>query len=86
MIASGTLPGIYAFQGDNTIKFWRYETSLNSWTDAPADNVKIQKGGALTYDGTYIYGFQGRTKLFYRYTDRRPRLLDGARLARRQQR
>jgi uncharacterized repeat protein (TIGR01451 family) len=65
--SGGALPGIYAFQGGTT-SFWRYGTLANSWAAKAATANNIKKGGALAYDGTYIYGFRGdRQKTFYRY-------------------
>ena len=37
VIASGTLPGIYAFQGDNTKQVLALRDRPQSWTDVPAD-------------------------------------------------
>jgi uncharacterized repeat protein (TIGR01451 family) len=68
VVSGGALPGVYAFRGGTTV-FWRYGPLSANWATraSTADNVK--KGGALTYDGTYIYGFRGdRKKTFYRFT------------------
>ena len=47
---------VYAFKGNNTKTFWRYDVAANSWTalaDAPQN---VGAGGALAYDGNnYIY-------------------------------
>ncbi|MFN8498613.1 MAG: SdrD B-like domain-containing protein [Anaerolineae bacterium] len=68
--SSGTLPGLYAFQGNNKNPFWRYDISPNTWTAKANALANVKQGGALTYDGsTYIYGFQGNGKnVFWRYS------------------
>ncbi|MFO1430472.1 MAG: SdrD B-like domain-containing protein [Candidatus Competibacteraceae bacterium] len=66
---------IYALGGNNTTNFWRcnYTTSGSagscdtSWQTRKVTPGKVQDGGALTTDGTYIYAFQGKTNQFWRY-------------------
>ena len=68
MILTGSLPGIYAFEGNNTTAFWRYGTVLNNWTTKTNAPANVKQGGALAYDGTFIYGFEGNgKKLFWQY-------------------
>ncbi|MFC2002109.1 Kelch repeat-containing protein [Chloroflexota bacterium] len=60
---------IYAFRGNDTKSFWRYDIITDSWSaiaDAP-DNVET--GGAINCgDGNYIYAFQGSDNIsFWRY-------------------
>lgn len=69
VITSGSLPGIYGFQGAKKNPFRRYETSLNTWTSKANALNNIGPGGALAYDGTDIYGLRGDgQKTFYRYS------------------
>jgi uncharacterized repeat protein (TIGR01451 family) len=64
----------YAFQGDDKLAFWIYNTANNSWNapldpaDTPA-GVTVKEGGALTNDGVrYIYALRGDdTRVFLRY-------------------
>lgn len=68
VITSGTLPGIYGFQGAKKNPFRRYETTLNSWASKANALNNIGPGGALAYDGTDIYALRGDgQKTFYRY-------------------
>jgi len=60
---------VYAFRGNNTKTFWRYDVAANSWTalaDAPQN---VGAGGALAFDGNnYIYALSGNgQKYFWRY-------------------
>jgi len=60
---------IYAFGGDNTNEFWRYDISGNSWSSMSTAPSNVAGGGALTYDGSdFIYAFGGdNTNEFWRY-------------------
>jgi len=65
---------IYAFQGDDKLAFWAYNTSTSTWNNPlnPADTpagVTIKEGGALTNDGSrYIYALRGdNSRVFLRY-------------------
>src|SRR4030042_21052 len=60
---------IYAFKGNGTRTFWRYDIATNTWmalADAPQN---VGAGGALAYDGSnYIYALAGGgNKYFWRY-------------------
>jgi len=60
---------VYAFRGDNSKDFWRYDILANSWTSLADAPSKVKHGGALTYDGgNYIYAFRGNySHDFWRY-------------------
>ncbi len=60
---------IYALAGGNTNKFWRYNTTNDTWAiiSTPAPD-SVVSGGSLTTDGTYLYATKGgKTKTFWRY-------------------
>jgi len=63
---------VYAFRGNNTRTFWRYDTTTNTWlarANTPAGG-NVGAGGALAHDGsTYIYAFRGggASAAFWRY-------------------
>ena len=66
----GSSGHLYAFRGNNTKTFWRYNVATDTWSslaDAPA---YVGAGGALAYDGNnYIYALCGNgQKYFWRYT------------------
>ena len=46
---------IYALQGDGKPDLYKYDIAGNSWTTMAPAPENIKDGGALTYDGTYIY-------------------------------
>ncbi len=61
---------LYAFRGNNTKTFWRYDVASDTWSplaDAPA---YVGAGGALAYDGSnYIYALCGNGQTnFWRYS------------------
>jgi uncharacterized repeat protein (TIGR01451 family) len=58
---------IYAFQGGASNAFWRYDIYSNTWSSMAAAPAGVSYGGALAYDGTNIYAFQGGTTAFWRY-------------------
>ncbi len=65
---------IYAFGGNNTTNFWRYNITNDRWNDAADGDVPdsapegVESGGALTSDGSYIYGTKGANSvMFWRY-------------------
>ena len=50
VILTGSLPGIYAFEGNNTTAFWRYGTVLNNWTtktNAPANVRRVARSRTM---------------------------------------
>jgi len=53
---------IYALQGGGTMGFWRYDIANDNWTAMAGTSDNVSGGGALTYDGTYIYALQGKPK------------------------
>jgi hypothetical protein len=57
---------LYAFRGNNTKTFWRYNIATDNWSplaDAPAF---IGAGGALAYDGNnYIYALCGNGQNYF---------------------
>jgi uncharacterized repeat protein (TIGR01451 family) len=69
---------VYGLQGNNTNTFRRYDIVSNTWSNLASVPVagghQVNKGGALTTDGTYIYALSGddgrgsNKKAFYRYT------------------
>lgn len=65
---------LYAFGGNNTKNFWRYNTTQStpgSWTNLTTTSTPpsfVRGGGALTKIGTTIYALQGNnTKNFWKY-------------------
>jgi hypothetical protein len=60
---------VYAFRGNNSTTFWRYDTTSNSWATRTAAPNNVGAGGALVYDGSrYIYAFRGNNRVtFWRY-------------------
>ena len=59
---------IYAFGGNSTTNFWRYDIAGNSWLSMTAAPLAVGAGGSLTTDGTLIYGFRGdKTDVFWSY-------------------
>ena len=42
---------IYAFQGNDTTSFWRYDITTNSWTSMANATANVKEGGALAYVG-----------------------------------
>lgn len=65
---------LYAFKGGNTLEFWQYLPSSNTWVQKeslPAGEKKkrIKGGGALAYIGGKIYALKGNNTLeFWVYT------------------
>ncbi len=70
----GGSAGIYCLAGDqpggaSSKYFQRYDISGNTWALMNSTPVDQGAGGALTYDGNYIYAFAGdNTNTFMRYT------------------
>ncbi|OGN94727.1 MAG: hypothetical protein A2Y89_01260 [Chloroflexi bacterium RBG_13_51_18] len=60
---------LYAFRGNGTKSFWRYDVSTNAWTPMADAPYSVGAGGALAFDGNnYIYALGGSgTKYFWRY-------------------
>ena len=60
---------LYAFRGNGTKVFWRYDIATDSWTALANAPENVGGGGALAYDGgNYIYALGGNgTKYFWRY-------------------
>ena len=61
---------IYALRGNDKDDFYEYDISANSWTSKADVPTKVKKGGALAYDGTFIYATDGEKtdpSKFYRY-------------------
>ena len=60
---------LYAFRGNGTKTFWRYDIAADSWTALANAPQSVGAGGALAYDGNnYIYALGGSgTKYFWRY-------------------
>ena len=48
--------------GGGTKEFRRYSISGDSWSAMADTPANVDKGGALTTDGTYIYALEGNTK------------------------
>jgi len=72
--STATSKYIYAFQGNDALSFWSYNTATDNWNNPldPADTptgVTVKEGGALTNDGLrYIYALRGdATRVFLRY-------------------
>ncbi|MCC7197478.1 DUF2341 domain-containing protein, partial [Candidatus Peregrinibacteria bacterium] len=59
LIYPGTGDYIYAFQGNNQKKFWRFDTVNNTWTSMATTPDPVGPGGSLTTDGTFIYATPG---------------------------
>jgi uncharacterized repeat protein (TIGR01451 family) len=57
----------YALSGNNKQTFFRYNIAGNSWTPLANTGTNVQQGGALAYDGTYLYAFMGNGVGFKRY-------------------
>ncbi|MDD5509453.1 MAG: hypothetical protein PHI12_01385 [Dehalococcoidales bacterium] len=59
----------YAFRGNNTPDFWRYNEKEDMWYSATAAPAAIGAGGSLSYTkDQYIYGMRGNnTTDFWRY-------------------
>ena len=57
----------YALSGNNKQTFFRYNVAANSWTARANTGANVNAGGALAYDGTYIYAFMGNGTGFRRY-------------------
>jgi uncharacterized repeat protein (TIGR01451 family) len=70
---SNTTAYLYAFGGNDTTNFWRYNMAANTWDTMNGPPKKIKEGGALATDGAYIYALMGNTgkgaarKYFNRY-------------------
>ena len=60
---------VYAFRGNGTNEFWRYDTSTNTWSALAGAPQNAGDGGALAYDGgNCIYALGGDdSKYFWRY-------------------
>jgi hypothetical protein len=60
---------VYAFRGNGTREFWRYDVSTNTWSALANAPQSVSAGGALAYDGgNYIYALGGNnSKYFWRY-------------------
>ncbi len=63
---------IYAFVGNNTAEFLRYDINANSWTALSdySGSGNVYYGGSLSWTGgDYIYGYRGyNSDDFYRYS------------------
>jgi len=60
---------LYAFRGNNTDNYWRYNISSDSWISLQDAPVKVNNGGNLAYySGDYIYALRGNSNVFWRYT------------------
>ncbi len=72
-IISGVTPGIYAFPGNDSTNFLRYDLTGNSWSSMATTIGTIKEGGSLAYDGLgytngYIYALRGDgSRVFGRY-------------------
>jgi uncharacterized repeat protein (TIGR01451 family) len=49
---------VYAYIGGGTNQFWRYDVAANSWIRMANTPANVDEGGALTTDGTNIFGFR----------------------------
>jgi predicted lipoprotein with Yx(FWY)xxD motif len=66
------LTSIYAFRGDNTRTFWRYDITADEWTGLKNTEANPNKGGSVAYatDGVshFVYALRGAGKTdFWRY-------------------
>jgi len=66
---------IYAFKGNKTTEFWRYDPGGDEWQEQDRipwgdDQTNVGAGGALAgHPGTGVYGFKGNGTLeFWRFT------------------
>lgn len=72
-IISGATSGIYAFPGNDSTNFLRFDLLGNSWAASATTIGTIKEGGSLAYDGLgytngYIYALRGDgTRVFGRY-------------------
>ncbi len=68
LVYDGT--NIYALLGLGSDRFYRYTISSDTWTQVQNYVGGAGAGASLTYPGSgnYIYGSQGGTTKFYRYT------------------
>ena len=73
---SDGLGHVYAVKGNNTVAYWRYEVSGDSWqklADVPTglSGKKVKGGDGLVYvpspDTDYVYLLKGQKCEFYRY-------------------
>ncbi len=75
----GAQPGVYAFKGNNTTEFYRYDVLTDTWSvmeSMPAFGTsgrkkRIKRGACLEPDtsGHYIYALKGNNSLeFWRFT------------------
>jgi hypothetical protein len=69
MLAKANNGFVYAFEGNSTKLFWRYNISSNNWTSLHDAPQTVGAGGALAYDGgNYIYALGGSgCNYFWRY-------------------
>jgi hypothetical protein len=60
---------VYAFEGNGTKLFWRYNITSNTWTNLHEAPQTVGAGGALAYDGgNYVYALGGNgCNYFWRY-------------------
>ncbi len=61
---------VYAFEGDNTIEFWRYSPPpADSWNAETVAPGFVQDGGSLAFaNGQHVYGLRGNSRPdFWRY-------------------
>ena len=60
---------LYAFKGNGTKIFWRYNIATDNWTALAEAPQTVGAGGALAYDGAnYIYALGGNgASYFWRY-------------------
>ncbi len=66
--SAGRSPGVFGLRGANTLEFSVYRTSTSTWEGKAQPTNGIEKGGALTTDGTgTIYASEGNSTWFYKY-------------------
>jgi hypothetical protein len=60
---------LYAFRGNNSKTFWRYDITTDNWSPLADTPQNVGAGGALAFDGnSYIYALCGNgQKYFWRY-------------------
>ena len=56
----GSTPYVFAFRGDDTTDFWRYDIGGDSWSSMDTAPASVRYGATLTWDGSdTIYAFRG---------------------------
>lgn len=50
---------VYAFLGNNSQQFWRYDVAGDSWTQMASTPAGVNAGASLATNGTSIYALQG---------------------------